>query len=61
MVVEEITIRIGNAPEGAWRRNNLMTVPGIIDTEKYYEVAFQFVEHTAHGVRQIKLKYRLLK
>jgi hypothetical protein len=61
MQIEEITIRIGNAPEGAWRRKNLMTVPGIVETEKYHEVAFQFVEHTSHGVRQIKLKYRLLK
>lgn len=61
MVVEEINIRIGHAPEGMWRRNNLLTVPGCIEKEKYHEVSFQFVEHTSHGVRQIRLNYKLLK
>jgi hypothetical protein len=61
MVVEEINIRIGNSPEGQWRRDNLMKVPGCLERDKYFEVSFQFVEHTSHGVRQIRLNYKLLK
>jgi hypothetical protein len=60
-MVENITMDVGKAPEGAWRRNNLLAVRHCVEKESYYEVCFQYVEHTGNGVKQVRLTYHILK
>jgi hypothetical protein len=60
-MIETTTYTIGKAPEGAWRRNNLLKVHNCIEKENYFEVAFQYVEHTFNGVKQVNLIYQIIK
>jgi hypothetical protein len=57
-MVEE-TIIVGKACE--WRRKNLLKCKNIIDKNTYFEITFQYVDHTSRGVEQIRLTYKILK
>ena len=60
-MIENITILIGKCPENAWRRDNLLKVHNCLDKEGYYEVNFQYVEHSRNGVKQVTLTYQIIK
>jgi hypothetical protein len=60
-MIETTTYSIGKAAEGVWRRNNLLKVHHCVEKKSYFEVAFQYVEHTFNGVKQINLIYQIIK
>lgn len=59
-VMEEVII-VGRDPMNNWRRDNLLKCKNLIDKGTYYEISFQYVDHTNKGVQQVKLTYKLLK
>lgn len=62
-MVETITYTIGFARDekGFRRRENLLNVSHKVEKENYFEVSFQYVEHTEKGVKQVNLNYQILK
>jgi hypothetical protein len=59
--MNEIIVIVGKAPEGLWRRENLLKVKNCIEKADYHEITFQYVDHAFELVKQIKLTYRILK
>jgi hypothetical protein len=57
----DIIMTIGKAPEGSWRRDNLLKVKNCMDKGDHYEVTFQYIDHTYEGVKQIRLTYKIMK
>jgi hypothetical protein len=60
-MIETTTIQVGKCAENAWRRENLLKSHNCIDKGGYFEVAFQWIEHTFSSVKQINLIYQIVK
>jgi hypothetical protein len=62
-MTETTTIQLGQCigTPNAWRANNLLKMKHCTEKETFFEVSFQWVEHTHHGVKQVNLIYQILK
>ena len=60
-MIETTTYTVGSCEENAWRRKNLLASHNCIDKGSYFEVAFQWIEHTFSSVKQINLIYQIVK
>jgi len=60
-MVENTIIKVGNCPENKWRRDNLLKATNCIEKDNFFEVVFQFIEHTNNGVVQVNLIYQINK
>jgi len=60
-MTETTIIQVANCKENSWRRDNLLKTNNCIEKENFFEVAFQFIEHTFSGLKQINLIYQIRK